>query len=105
MYFFLIILNYYSNTHRTYSILINNFRYKYITMDSWIVVNYLEDESVEAVPNFWYHQNKCIWPNKKNILKHCIVKRIPITEFDHTYLKARILCSAGNLNCFINYYC
>ncbi|KAF0690993.1 Uncharacterized protein FWK35_00034608, partial [Aphis craccivora] len=50
--------------------------------------------SVEAVPNFWYHQNKCIWPNKKNILKHCIVKRIPITEFDHTYLKARILCSA-----------
>lgn len=53
-------------------------------MDSWIVVNYLEDESVEAVPNFWYHQNKCIWPNKKNILKHCIVKRIP-TELSHIF--------------------
>jgi len=43
-------------------------------MDSWIVVNYLEDESVEAVPNFWYHQNKCIWPTKKIFLSTVLSK-------------------------------
>lgn len=66
-------------------------------MTLWIVVHFLEDESVEAVPNFWYKNNKCVWPKKKSILKHCIIKRISIKEFDHELVKARILCSAGKL--------
>lgn len=56
-------------------------------MKSWIIVHFFGDKSVEAVPNFWYKDKLCVWPNKKSIVKQCIIKRYPITEFEHKWLK------------------
>lgn len=64
-------------------------------MNSWAIVNFLEDKSVEAVPNFWFKNNLCVWPSKRSTVKHCILKRSPIDQFEHEWLKARMLGLSG----------
>jgi len=55
----------------------------------WLVVVFKDDNSVEAVPSYWYKNRKCPWPRKN--AKNMITQRLPpnILEFD--YLEARKL--------------
>lgn len=36
------------------------------------VVHFFEDESVEAVPNFWIKGNTCAWPKNANTLRNTL---------------------------------
>jgi len=55
----------------------------------WSVVAFDDDESVEAVPAYWFQNNKCAWP-KKNYKKF-LDRRIQPNEVDFDYLPARKL--------------
>lgn len=34
-------------------------------MYKWIIVNFFNDNSIEAVPDIWLKQNVCAWPIDK----------------------------------------
>ncbi|CAI6374539.1 unnamed protein product [Macrosiphum euphorbiae] len=58
----------------------------------WIVVSFDDDNTVECVPNFWYKNNLCAWPNKtvKNHTK-MIERRYNPNNLEFDFFKARIL--------------
>lgn len=59
--------------------------------NSFSIVHFFDDESVEAVPSFWFKGNFCAWPkNKAFIVKFIISKRIP-NDKEFKYLSAREL--------------
>lgn len=43
-------------------------------MHNWIVVNFLKDNSVEAVPNIWFKNHTCTWPKETKSIKKCITE-------------------------------
>lgn len=58
----------------------------------WIIVNFLSDNSVSAVPKIWWKNGFCAWPkkfikNKNRYIESLIEPKK--SEFD--YYKARIL--------------
>lgn len=59
---------------------------------SYSVVHFFLDDSVEAVPSFWFKGKTCAWP-KNNIYakKYIETKRAP-NDTDFIFLKARELC-------------
>lgn len=73
----------------------------------WIVVSFDDDNTVECVPNFWYKNNLCAWPNKtvKNHTK-MIERRYNPNNLEFDFFKARILTkNIGSYNkLFCNYY-
>lgn len=62
-------------------------------MDSnFLVAHFHSDESVEAVPSFWFKGKKlCVWPKNKALVgKFIVTKHIP-NDKEFRYLSARIL--------------
>jgi len=55
----------------------------------WSVVAFDDDETVEAVPAYWFQKDKCAWP-KRNY-KQFLNRRIQPNEVDFDYLPARKL--------------
>lgn len=59
----------------------------------WIVVHYLNEDSVEAVPETWYKRKEhlCAWPISKKSVKRLIEKRGYPNKLDFKWLPARTL--------------
>lgn len=59
----------------------------------WNVVHFLQDDSVESVPNFWYKKihKTCAWPLVKSSTKKMIERRTQPNEIDFKWYPARIL--------------
>lgn len=59
----------------------------------WIVVHFLNEDTVEAVPDIWYQRkNKlCAWPLKSKNYKKLIEKKDYPNEENYEWLPARIL--------------
>jgi len=55
----------------------------------YIVVNFQDDDSVEAVPNTWYSNGSCVWPKKGQNIFKLIEQNIKPEEFRHNILKAK----------------
>lgn len=58
----------------------------------WSVVSFDDENTVECVPNFWFKNNSCAWPNKnlKNY-KKAVEHRYNPNNFEYDYFKARLL--------------
>lgn len=58
----------------------------------WSVVSFDDENTVECVPNSWFRNNVCAWPNKnlKNY-KKAIEYRYNPNNLDYDYFKARLL--------------
>ncbi|XP_025406739.1 uncharacterized protein LOC112680767 isoform X2 [Sipha flava] len=66
-----------------------------MNVTKYSVVHFYDDNTVEAVPKFWFRKNNgtCAWPkNTKNfhklVEKHCIPN-----EMEYNFLEAREMCS------------
>jgi len=57
----------------------------------WAVVHFFADDSVEAVPNHWFKDNKCAWPIKSPNVNRLIEKRVIVNGLEFQYLNARLL--------------
>jgi len=57
----------------------------------WIIVCFTVDNSVDVVPDTWYHKGTCEWPQKKCNLKKYIETRIQPNKEDFDYYNARPL--------------
>lgn len=53
----------------------------------WSIVEFVDDKTVEAVPNYWFKNQKCAWP-KKNI-KKMIQTRVYPNVLDFNFYAAR----------------
>jgi hypothetical protein len=58
----------------------------------WAVVNFVEENTVECVPHFWYKNNLCAWPNKnlKNS-KKAVEHRYKPNSVEFDFFKARLI--------------
>lgn len=61
------------------------------TQEKWYVVAFIDDSSVEAVPDIWMKKKSCAWPKLKNNVKKFIEKRIKPNTEEFFFYKARIL--------------
>ncbi|XP_060876264.1 uncharacterized protein LOC132949407 [Metopolophium dirhodum] len=59
----------------------------------WTVVNFEADNTVDVVPNFWFKNGLCEWPNKTNRMdtKTTIKRRIKPDEIHFKKYKARVM--------------
>jgi len=55
----------------------------------WIVVEFVDDESVEVVPNFWLKNNSCAWPKASKQAKKYAQKRIKPNMNDFIFYKSK----------------
>lgn len=59
----------------------------------WIVVHFLNEDSVEAVPETWYKKKEktCAWPLSSKKTKKCIEKKDYPDNINYHWLPARML--------------
>eukprot|EP00102_Acyrthosiphon_pisum_P022816 XP_016660026.1 PREDICTED: uncharacterized protein LOC107883798 [Acyrthosiphon pisum] len=62
----------------------------------WVVVHFLKDDSVEAVPSTWYNNGTCAWPNKTINAVRAIQKRTLPNKLEFQWLNARKLGSMSD---------
>ncbi|XP_025192773.1 uncharacterized protein LOC112592846 [Melanaphis sacchari] len=55
----------------------------------WSVVCFTEDNTVAAVPKFWYRDGYCAWPNRS--FQKYIDRRVNPNELEFTHFKAKVL--------------
>jgi len=63
----------------------------------YTVVNFEEDNTVEAVPSYWFSGDQCAWPILRSNIKQFIKKKVKPNDLEFFMLKARILC-AGEIS-------
>lgn len=68
---------------------------------TYTVVHFKNDDTVEAVPSYWFTKNQCAWPIKGNIQRY-IEKKIKPNDVEFIFLKARKLC--GEISKMILFY-
>jgi hypothetical protein len=77
-------------------------------MNTYSVVKFTEDNSLEAVPTNWLKKNKCAWSITKNYstIRKLIERKIIPNEIKYTYFNARLLKTTGKLfkNIIFNRY-
>jgi len=59
----------------------------------WTIVCFETDNTVDVVPNFWYKNGFCEWPNKTNRIdsKTSVKRRVNPDEIHFKKYKARAL--------------
>ncbi|KAF0732694.1 DUF4806 domain-containing protein [Aphis craccivora] len=59
----------------------------------WIVIHFLDEDSVESVPETWYNRKTktCAWPISKKNAKKLIEKKTYPNKLEYNWLPARIL--------------
>lgn len=59
----------------------------------WTVVCFDVENTVDVVPDFWFKNGYCEWPNKNNRMdsKTSVIRRIKPDEIHFTKYKARAL--------------
>lgn len=81
------------------------FFYVYSLRTMWTIVCFDADNSVEVVPEFWFHNGSCAWPKKNSNSKKFIEKRLKPNEIEFDYYNARSLSkNIGKIKLIINYY-
>lgn len=60
-------------------------------MDTYSIVHFFDDETVEAIPSIWMKGKYCAWPKNKLFVKKFIEKKIVVNENEFKYLRARVL--------------
>ncbi|CAI6353126.1 unnamed protein product [Macrosiphum euphorbiae] len=55
----------------------------------WSVVCFTGDNTVAAVPKFWYRDGYCAWPNK--FIRKNIERRVNPNELEFTHFKSKVL--------------
>lgn len=68
-------------------------------MSHYLVVEFVEDSSIEAVPAIWFNKKEgiCAWPTTKNsntIKKYVDFKSIP-NDVEYSYHAAKVLKISG----------
>jgi len=68
-------------------------------MSHYLVVEFIEDNSIEAVPASWFRKKEatCAWPTTKNsniINKYVELKSIP-NDIEYIYHAAKVLKTSG----------
>lgn len=63
----------------------------------WIVVCF-EDNTIAAVPKFWFEKGKCAWPKKSP--RKFIERRIKPNEVEFIHLKSKII--KNNMSMLLN---
>lgn len=58
-------------------------------MSRWIIINFMQDNSVEAVPGSWAFKGRCAWPKNTRMVKKLIEKRTKPNKSDFLFLPAR----------------
>jgi len=53
----------------------------------WSIIEFVEEKTVEVVPNYWFKNQKCAWP--KNNIKKMIQKRVYPNVVDFNFYLAR----------------
>lgn len=68
-------------------------------MNTYSVVEFTEDNTLEAVPTNWLKKNKCAWPTTKNYstIRKLIERNCVPNEVEYTYFNARVLKTTGKL--------
>ncbi|XP_025407337.1 uncharacterized protein LOC112681288, partial [Sipha flava] len=68
-------------------------------MNTYSVVKFTEDNSLEAVPTNWLKKNKCAWSITKNYstIRKLIERKIIPNEIKYTYFNARLLKTTDSL--------
>jgi len=68
-------------------------------MNTYSVVEFTEDNSLEAVPTNWLKKNFCAWPITKNYstIRKLIERKSVPNEIEYTYFNARVLKTTGKL--------
>jgi len=59
----------------------------------WVVVHFIDEDSVETVPETWFRKcdSTCAWPLNKYNVKRMIEKRIYPNQLEFEWLSARTL--------------
>lgn len=54
----------------------------------WVVVHFMDEDSVEAVPDTWHrkHDLTCAWPFNKHSIKRYIEKRVYPNDLEFQWL-------------------
>lgn len=70
-----------------------------MSIHTYSVVVFTEDNSIEAVPTNWLKKNKCAWPTTKNhsTIRKLIERKSVPNEIEYTYLNARALKTTGKI--------
>jgi len=77
------------------------FGYELVQMSSYVIVEFLSDNSVECVPRSWIHNNSgsqcAYWPNttSKAMIKNAIKKKIDPDTKTWESCAVRIMAKAG----------
>lgn len=53
----------------------------------WNIVVFLDDNSVEVVPDIWIKKKSCAWPKSKNDVRKFVQKRIKPNSKDFFSIK------------------
>lgn len=61
----------------------------------WSIVCFIEENTVECIPNFWFKNNKCAWPSSKNKINSRLLveRRNSPNQMDFNFFKARLLAT------------
>lgn len=62
----------------------------------YIIVNFEEENAVEAVPKNWFNNGYCVWPKKSQNINKYIKKNSNPDEFPHILVKA---CQMSKKTC------
>ncbi|KAL5233023.1 hypothetical protein ACI65C_001097 [Semiaphis heraclei] len=58
----------------------------------YTVIHFEVDDTVEAVPSYWFSEDKCAWPILRSNIKRFIEKKVQPNDLEFSMLKARKLC-------------
>lgn len=69
----------------------------------WLVVHFLNEDSIEAVPHSWFKKQNltCAWPLARNSAKRLIEKRTVPNKLEFEWLPARTLGKNYGKNSYI----
>lgn len=70
----------------------------------WSIVCFTEENTIECIPNFWYKNNLCAWPNSANKInpRLLVERRASPNQIEFNFFKARLLASdISNLTCIL----
>lgn len=65
----------------------------------WTVICFEMDNTVDAVPDFWYKKGVCAWPKKSVNCRKFIDQRVKPNKDDFYFYKARPLSQNIGKNC------
>lgn len=59
----------------------------------WSIVCFTKENTIECIPNFWFKNSLCAWPNKncKIISRLAVERRLAPNSIEFDYYEVRLL--------------